>query len=254
MRLHCRIFCLIFLCACITSATYRIPSAAAVEIVFLRSGSSLLAEGHVDRGNLTEVILMAGAKVFIENFDIDRIQVEDSSPVQISDIQVDPEKLLPETTDPLNYWLDIQPGDDRLSKRLFLSFADQLEKGEECPLARSMMDVRLARKRRVPKIEFAEMILYLGMDLQYHEAPGITYEEAYKKLRGFEKVPNLEDVVEFIGEIRRSARDRRKEQVLADAISLRDRLEPMYERNSIQSDGDAARADRLRRGIRSLRE
>ncbi len=232
-----------------------IPSLGqAVEIVFLKSGSSLLAESHVTGEARTEVLLMSGAKVFIENTDIDRITVEESSPVQIANLEVDPEKLLPETTDPLNYWLDIKPGEEKLSKRLFLSFADQLEQGEELPLARSMSDVRLARKRRIPKIEFADITLYLGMDLQYHESPGLTYEEAFKKLKGIEKAPNLNDVVAFIGEVRYSSRDRRKEQILADAIRLRERLEPVYERLSIQSEGNAALSERLRQGIRPLQQ
>ncbi len=230
------------------------PQAWPVEIVFLKSGSSLLAVSHTAEGEWTEVVLMSGAKVYIENMDIDRITVEDSSPVQITDLEVDPEKLLPQTYDPLNYWLDVKPGNDNISKRLYLSFIEQLKQGEELPLARTMEDVRLARKRRIPKIEFAEMTLHLGMDLQYHETPGLTFEEAYKKLRTLEKVPILKDVVDFIGELRRSSRDRRKEQILADAINLRDRLEPVYEQQSIQAEGVAAQAERLRQGIQSIRQ
>ncbi len=231
-----------------------VPHAGAVEIVLLKSGGSLLAEGHVERGKMTEVALMSGAKVFIDNTDIDRITIEDSTPVQIDEIQIDPEKLLPDTTDPLNYWLDTKPGDSQLSKRLFLSFSEQIDKGEELPLARSLGDVRLARKRRVPEIEFAEKKLYLGMDLQYHEAPGLTYEESYKRLRALEKVPNLDGVAEFIGEVRRSSRDRRKLQVLSDAISLRERLEPVYQQQSKQDEGHAALAERFRKGIQPLNQ
>ena len=251
MFVHLRCLLLLGILGCLVC---KAPVGWTVEIVFLKSGSSLLAESHVEGEERTEVTLMSGAKVYIEKIDIDRITIEDSSPVQMSNLQLDPEKLLPETSDPLNYWLDIQPGEDRLSKRLFLSFADQIEQGEELPLARTMADVRLARKRRIPRIEFAEITLHLGMDLQYHEKAGLTFEEAYKKLRSIEKAPNLNDVVEFIGEVRRSSRDRRKEQVLADAIRLRERLEPVYERLSIQSEGNAALSERLRQGIRPLQQ
>lgn len=228
--------------------------AHAVEVVFLKSGSSLLAEGHVAMGERTEVTLMSGAKVYIENEDIDRIGIEDASPLQIPDLAMDPEKLLPTVDDPLNYWLDTKTEIDPVSRRLFLSFRDQVERGEELPLARSMEDVRFARKRRIPKIEFAEMTLYLGMDLQYHDSPGITYEESYKKLRLLEKSPNLERVVEFLAEVRRSARDRRKEQVIADTITLRDLLEPVYENQTRQNEGAEALGERLRQGIQSLRQ
>src|SRR3972149_604692 len=94
---------------------FQTPTASAVEIVFLKSGSSLLVESHADAGDRTEVLLLAGAKVYIENSDIDRITVEESSPIQVPDLEVDPEKLLPETSDPLNWWLDARPQGEGVS-------------------------------------------------------------------------------------------------------------------------------------------
>lgn len=232
-----------------------VPSSGqAIELIYLKSGSTLLAEEVRQNVSRTEVLLTSGAKVFIDNSDIDRITVEGSPPVDLEGIEIDPEKVLPETKDPLDWWLDYRsPQEETISKRLFLSFEQQVEKGEENPLARSLDDVKYARKKRVPKIEFAGSILYLGMDLQFHDSPGITYEQAYKRLRAIEQVPTLRDIVDFIALVRRSARDPRKEDIIAAAIELRDRIDPSFQRQVLQMEGQAAQAERERQGIHSLR-
>lgn len=232
-----------------------IPSfSQAVELVYLKSGSTLVAEEVRQNVKQTEALLISGAKVIIDNADIDRIATESTPPVDLSRIQIDPEKALPETKDPLDWWLDYRtPPEETISKRIFLSFEQQVDRGEKNPLARSLEDVKFARKKRVPQIEFADSILYLGMDLQFHDTPGITFEEAYKRLRALEQAPALQEVIDLIAQVRRSARDPRKEQIIAAAIELRDRLDPSFQYQILQIEGQAAQAERERRGIHSLR-
>ncbi|NUN97705.1 MAG: hypothetical protein HUU16_16195 [Candidatus Omnitrophica bacterium] len=205
-------------------------SCPAVDIVYLKSGSTLVADSHKEVEERVEVVLQSGAKVVIEQRDIDRIVHETAPPIQLTMIERDPEKLLPDTTDPLDWWLDARNPVDNESARLFLSMQEQIARGETKPLARTLSDVKLARKSRVRTIEFAGLTLHLGMDMQYHDEPGMTFEQAFNRFVALEKVPNAREVVNFIGDVRRSAFDRRKEEIIRSAIQLRDRLDPDYNR------------------------
>jgi hypothetical protein len=233
-------------------------------VVYLKSGSTMLVYQHQVYSETTEIDLYSGARVVVENRDIDHIQSEDSSDAVSNDLQVDLEKLLPDTSDPLNWWLDARPQAGLVSKRIFMDLKAQVENGDPLPLARSLEEIKLARKLRLEKIEFnaaahgagneGSQILYLGMDLQYHDSPGLKYEEAFKKLRQLEQTQDLRKVLEFIDEVRASARDRRKEEIISAAILLRDRLDPNYSAQFIQQEGTRAKHERERQGIRSLRE
>lgn len=218
-----------------------VTNCPAVDIVYLKSGSTLVADSHKDAEERVEVVLQSGAKVIIDQRDIDRIVHETAPPIHLSMIERDPEKLLPDTSDPLDWWLDAQNPVDTESARLFLSMQEQIARGETRPLARSLSDVKFARKSRVRTLEFAGLTLHLGMDMQYHDEAGLNFEQAFNRLVALEKIPNAREVVNFIGEVRSSAFDRRKEEILRAAIQLRDRLDPDYSRRLQDLDRRASR-------------
>lgn len=212
----------------------------AIDIVYLKSGSTLVTDFNKEVGPRVEVTLLSGARVSIESRDIDKIMHETTPPIQLTSIDVDPEKLLPDTTDPLDWWLDVQQPVDPESARLFLTFKEQIARGEKLPLARSIADVNLARKQKIKTIEFADLVLHLGMDMQYHDNPGPNYEDAFQKLQTLEHAASVKQVVDFIGALRGSALDVRKEQVIAAAIELRDRLDPDYGLRIMEMDNNEA--------------
>lgn len=219
--------------------------ASAIDIVYLKSGSTLVAEGHKELEGKIEVILLAGAKVTIDSKDVDRILHETTPPIDLKSIEIKPEDLLPDTTDPLDWWLEAGQPVDEKSARLFLSFKEQVDRGEKLPLARTMADIKYARKKKLPQVEFAGILLYLGMDMQYHEEKGPGFDEAFDLLGAVERVPSLQNVVEFINALRRSTYDPRKEQLIAAAIELRDRLDPDYNKRMLERDSRAVEAAQI---------
>lgn len=218
-------------------------SGHAIERVYLKSGSTLIADSHVDHGDLVEVVFHSESKVFIRSQDIDKIAVETSAPIDLSTVEFDPEKALPDVSDPLNEkWLDKPVDENPESARVYLPFMEQVKRGYECPLARNLEDVRYARRKKVPSVEFFDRTFYLGMDMQYHEDPGLKYDAAFKKLMRLEESRNSAEVLEFIQELRQSAFEARKEYLLAQAIELRDKLDPGYGDRQLLQDSWTAQA------------
>ena len=220
------------------------PSSA-IERVYLKSGSTLVADSHKDLGDKVQIVLSSGAKVSIDSVDVDKIAIETSAPIDLSKMEVNPEEMLPDVSDPLNdKWLDRPPSEDTQAARLFLSFEEQIARGYDLPLAKSLADVRLARLRKVKSLEFIERTFYLGMDMQYHDEPGITSDAAYNRLVDLEATRNPKEVAEFLRELRTSHVDSEKEPIIAAVIGLRDRLDPNFSRNEIQVEGWTAQASR----------
>jgi hypothetical protein len=211
--------------------------------VYLKSGSTLIAESHVDHGELVEVVFHSESKVFIRAQDIDKIAVETSAPIDLSTVEFDPEKALPDVSDPLNEkWLDQPVDENPEAARVYLPFNEQVKRGYERPLARNLEDVRYARRKKVAEVEFFDRIFYLGMDMQYHEDPGLKYDAAFKKLIELEQSRNTAEVLEFIQNLRQSSYEARKEYLLAQAIELRDRLDPGYGDRQLMEDSWTAQA------------
>ena len=206
----------------------------AVDIVYLKSGSTLVAENHKELAERVEVVLLNKAKIFLENADIDRIVHETNPPIQISDLKMDPEKVLPDVSDPLNWWLELPEPEDDGSSRLYLSFQEQIARGEELPLARTLDDVKFARKRKIRQIEFVGMPLHLGMDMQYHDDPGMSFKESFEGLLRAEESRDVKQIIDFISQVRASTLDYRKKEIIASAIETRDRLDPDYDRNRLR--------------------
>jgi len=237
MRIHQAIQAILAICLICDASL-------AIERVYLKSGSTLLAESHKDKGRFVEVVLYTGPKVTIDSSDIDKITIETSAPIDLSKMEVDPEELLPDVKDPLNEkWLDVPTKETEEAMRFFLTFEEQLARGISVPVARTLNDVKQARLKRVKEIEFVENTFYLGMDYEFHDEPGIGYEEAFDRLLTLEDTKDVDKVVAFIGEVRNSKLDPRKESVLASAIELRDRLAPNYNEQLFQADQRTARAD-----------
>jgi len=212
--------------------------ATALERVYLRSGSTLIAESHKDLGNSVEVILQSGTRVVILAKDMDKIVIETSAPIDLSNLGFDLETALPDVSDPLNEkWLDRPVSENPESARLFLSFPEQLERGFEIPLAKTLSDVNYARKRKVKTIEFIDRLFYLGMDMHYHEDSGIDYDDAFVELLDLESARSVKEVLEYIHRLRLSSLDTRKEPLIAAAIRLRDRLDPDYGRRQLRVEG-----------------
>ncbi|MCA9412822.1 MAG: hypothetical protein KC917_12270 [Candidatus Omnitrophica bacterium] len=216
----------------------------AIERVYLKSGSTLLAESHNDKGRLVEVMLYSGSKVSIDSSDIDKITIETSAPIDLSKMEINPEEVLPDVQDPLNdKWLDVPSKETEQAKRFFLTFEEQLARGITTPIARSLNDIKMARSKKVREIEFVDTVFYLGMDYEYHDDPGIAYEEAFERLLDLEDTKDVDEVVDFIGKVRNSKLDPRKEALIASAIELRDRLAPNYNQQLFEQDQRTARAD-----------
>ena len=216
----------------------------AIERVYLKSGSTLLAESHNDKGRVVEVVLYSGSKVAIDSSDIDKITIETSAPIDLSKMELNPEKVLPDVSDPLNAkWLDLPNKETESAMRFFLTFEEQLARGIATPIAKSLNDIKMARLKRVREIEFVETIFYLGMDFEYHDEPGLAYEAAFDRLLDLEDSKDVEEVVEFIGEVRNSKLDPRKESLIASAIELRDRLAPNYNQQLFEKDQQTVQVD-----------
>lgn len=205
-----------------------------IERVYLKSGSTLVALSHKDLDSHVEVTLQSGTKIGILAKDLDKITVETSAPISLSEMPFDGESVLPDVSDPLNEkWLDRPAPENNVSARVYLPFAQQLERGFEIPLASSLSDINLARKKRVKVLEFVGREFYLGMDMQYHEEPGINFDEACRQLFELETARSTRTVLDYIHRLRNSSLDPRKEHLIADAIRLRDRLDPDYGRREI---------------------
>ena len=213
-------------------------SAWGIERVYLKSGSTLVADSHKDLDDRVEVTLQSGTKVTILAKDLDKIAVETSAPINLSDLPFDGEAALPDVSDPLNEkWLDRPAPENSASARFYLPFAEQLERKFEVPLATTLADINLARKKQVKVLEFVGRNFYLGMDMQYHEKPGITFEEACVQLFDLESSRSMREVLEYIHRVRNSSLDSRKEHLIAAAIRLRDRLDPDFGRRQISLEG-----------------
>ena len=209
-----------------------------IERVYLKSGSTLVADSHKDLGDKVQVVLFSGAKISIDSSDVDKIAIETSAPIDLSKMEMNSEEMLPDVSDPLNEkWLDRPQPEDTQAARLFLSFEEQIDRGYDIPLAKSLADVRLARLRKVKTLEFIERTFYLGMDMQYHDEPGMTSDEAYNRLVDLEASRNPKEVAEFLRDLRSSHVDVEKEPIIAAAIDLRDRLDPYFNRNEIEVEG-----------------
>ena len=193
---------------------------------------------------MVQVVLYSGVKVAIDSSDIDKITIETSAPIDLSTMEVDPDEMLPDVKDPLNEkWLDLPAKETKDAMRFFLTFEEQLARGISVPVAKSLNDVKIARLKRVREIEFINTIFYLGMDYEYHDEPGLDYEEAFDRLVDLEDTKDVEKIVEFIGELRNSKLDLRKESLVASAIELRDRLAPDYNQQLFEQDQRTARAE-----------
>lgn len=229
----------IFLAACLLC-----DASLAVERVYLKSGSTLLAESHTDKGRVVEVVLYSGAKVSIDSSDIDKITIETSAPIDLSKMEMNAEEFLPDVRDPLNEkWLDLPGKETASAMRFFLTFEEQLARGIPVPVAKSLADVKLARMKRVKEIEFIETIFYLGMNYEYHDTPGMDYEEAFQRLQELEGTKDVEKVVEYVNDVRSSRIDPRKEILIAAAIELRDRLAPNYNQQLFEEDSRTAQVN-----------
>ncbi len=216
----------------------------AIERVYLKSGSTLLAESHNDKGRVVEVVLYSGSKVAIDSSDIDKITIETSAPIDLSKMNLDPEELLPDVADPLNEkWLDVPSKETEDSMRFFLTFEEQLARGIGTPIAKSLIDIKMARLKRVKEIEFINTVFFLGMDYEYHDEAGMEYQEAFDRLIDMEDTKDVEEIVKFIGDVRNSKLDPRKEQLIAAAIELRDRLAPNYNQQLFDQDQRTAQAE-----------
>ena len=220
-----------------------IPGAQAIERVYLRSGSTLVAASHKDRGDVVEVVLQSESKVFINSNDIDKITVETSAPIDLSTLDFDPQSILPDVSDPLNAkWLKKPPASHKGLSRLYLDFAEQIRRGIKVPLAKTLADVKFARTKKVRELEFVDRKFFLGMDMQYHEDPGLRYLEAFDQLLDLETTRNIKAVRAFIKALRKSKYDPRKEQIVAAAIKLRDRLDPDFNQMELQREEWTAQA------------
>jgi hypothetical protein len=209
-----------------------------IERVYLKSGSTLVADSHKDLDDRVEVILQSGTRVSIPAKDLDKIAVETSAPINLSEIPFDVEAVLPDVSDPLNEkWLDRPAPENSVSARFYLSFAEQLDRKFEIPMATTLADINLARKKRVKVLEFVGRKFYLGMDMQYHERPGIAFDEACAQLFDLESSRSTREVLDYIHQVRNSSLDLRKEHLIAAAIRLRDRLDPDYGRRQISLEG-----------------